>query len=137
MVRILLEECSRKAVGDFALTDVIRGYWNKSDGSDIEIDIVAVDGDSKTVRFGSCKRTDAAHDEAALNSFSANIGRFMSTGEGKKFTDWKVERAVYSPSISKERRKYLASNGYICRDLLDFADFLGRPIPALFGELGD
>lgn len=136
MTRLLLEECSRKAVGDFALTDVIKGYWNKSDGSDIEIDIVAINSDSKTVRFGSCKRTSGAHDEVALNLFSANISRFLSTGEGRRFTDWKVERAVYSPSISRERRKYIASQGYICRDLFDFSGYLGRPVPALFGEVG-
>ncbi len=137
MTRLLLEECSRKAVGDFALTDVIKGYWNKSGGSDIEIDIVAVNSDSKTVRFGSCKRTAEAHDVAALNLFSANVSRFLSTGEGRRFTDWKVEQAVYSPAISTERRKYIADRDFICRDLLDFAGYLGRPVPAFLGELDD
>ncbi|MCP5371030.1 MAG: hypothetical protein H6907_04785 [Hyphomicrobiales bacterium] len=62
MVRGLTEEASRKGVGDFLLTDLVRGYWNKADGSDIEIDLVALNDEDRVVRFGSCKRSAAAHD---------------------------------------------------------------------------
>ncbi len=136
MVRLLLEECSRKDVGDFALSDIVKGYWNKSDGSDIEIDIVAANGDSRVVRFGTCKRNVTSVDEATLKQFSSNVDRFLATGEGRRFSGWTIERAIYCPSITSERRRRMEVHRYICRDLLDFAGYLGRPIPGLLGQMG-
>ena len=53
MIRSVTEECSRKGVGDFAVTQLVDGYWNKADGSDIEIDLVAWNTDDRVVRFMS------------------------------------------------------------------------------------
>ncbi|MEI8397375.1 MAG: ATP-binding protein [Rhodospirillaceae bacterium] len=129
MIRQLLEECSRKAVGDFPLTDFVRGYWNKPNRTegDIEIDSVALNEDDCVVRFGSCKRSASAHDGAALTAFDGHVGRFLATKDGRRFADWRVERALYSPQFEPGQRTYLEGRGYICRDLDDFAGFLGFP----------
>ncbi len=37
MTQLCVQEMSKRGVGDFELTEVIQGYWNKPDGSDIEI----------------------------------------------------------------------------------------------------
>lgn len=68
LVRQITEECSRKGVGDFPLTELVAGYWNKADGSDIEIDMIALDEANRRIRFGSCKRSASAHDSQALAS---------------------------------------------------------------------
>jgi len=132
MVRQLSEECSRKNVGDFALTSHLKGYWNKADGSDIEIDLVALNEESKTVRFGSCKRNAAKHNKDSLDKFGDHIEKFLKTKDGRRLAGWKSEKALYSPVFSQAHRGALEKQGYICRDLNDFAAFLGRPPPKLF-----
>jgi hypothetical protein len=134
MIRLLVEECSRKGVGDFALTDFVRGYWNKAGGSDVEIDLVAYNDESQVVRFGSCKRSAARHDGSNLRSFDGHIGRFLKSKEGHRFTGWSMQRALYAPVFEVEKRKALEAKGYICRDLIDYAGFLGLPGPPLFEE---
>ncbi len=124
MIRQLTEECSRKGVGDFALTDVVRGYWNKADGSDIEIDLVACNEEEKIVRFGSCKRPAKAHDGKALENFNFHIERFLRTKEGRRFSGWTVEKALYSPKFPAKQRKILSGGGYACLDLENFRSFL-------------
>ncbi len=132
MIRQLTEECSRKAVGDFKLTDMVRGYWNKADGSDIEIDLVALDEESTTVRFGSCKRNGERHDGDGLKRFNGHVDRFMTSKEGRRLSNWKREMALYSPAFSSSLRSKFASQGYVCQDLNDFATHLGHPPKKLF-----
>lgn len=124
MVRQLTEECSRKGVGDFALTDMIRGYWNKADGSDIEIDLVACNDEDKIVRFGSCKRSADAHDGAALKKFDAHVDKFLKTKDSRRFSGWTVEKALYSPKFTAEQRQSIIRQNYRCLDLADFRSFL-------------
>ncbi len=119
MIRQLTEEASRKGVGDFALTDIVHGYWNKADGSDIEIDMVAINDEDEIVRFGSCKRNAASH-ENSLNKFDIHIDRFMETKEGKHFTGWAIEKALYSPVFGANQRAKLTVKGFHCLDLNDF-----------------
>lgn len=126
MIRLLMEETSRKNRGDFPLSDIVRGYWNKPDGSDVEIDIVAFDEEARRVRFGSCKRTANRHDSASLHGFEEHIDRFLRTREGKRLTGWEVEKALFSPAFSAEKKACLESQGYIARDLNDFAAELGQ-----------
>jgi len=132
MIRLLTEECSRKAVGDFRLTEIVKGYWNKTDGSDIEIDFVAVNDEERRVRIGSCKRNAAAHDSGALSTFDIQVNRFLATAEGRRFTGWTVEKALFSPIFSPAQRERLRDRNYLCRDIADFAAYLGRPIDGLF-----
>lgn len=124
MVRLLIEECSRKEVGDFSLTELVRGYWNKPDGKDIEIDLVAIDGESKIIRLGSCKRSAHKHDSVSLYKFDGHINRFKSTQLGKKYGGWKIERALYAPAFPEDMRKRLTGDGYICVDMMDFERWL-------------
>lgn len=124
MVRLILEECSRKNVGDFSLTQLVRGYWNKPDGTDIEIDVVAINETDRTIRVGSCKRSAGKHDATSLYKFNEHIGRFRKTELGKKYSDWTVERALYSPAFDERQRTALTREGYICVDMNDFDRWL-------------
>ncbi len=124
MVRQLTEEASKKGVGDFALTDLVHGYWNKADGSDIEIDLVALNDESKIVRFGSCKRSQSGHAAGAIGKFEQHIDRFFTTKEGQRLADWRVEKALYASEFNAETRLKLQRSGYICHDLQDFKNRL-------------
>jgi len=124
MIRLLMEECSRKSVGDFSLTEIVHGYWNKPDGTDIEIDIVAINETEKTVRVGSCKRSATKHDTQSLYKFREHVDRFRRTALGKKYRDWTVEYALYSPIFDTDQRSALTSSGYTCVDLRDFESWL-------------
>jgi uncharacterized protein len=124
MTRLLTQESSRKGVGDFALTDFVHGYWNKADGSDIEIDLVALNEDEPCVRFGSCKRSASAHDGAALQVFDEHVDRFLQTKEGRRLTDWRVEKVLYSPIFDEQQKQFYEAKGYLTRDLQFFRDRL-------------
>jgi uncharacterized protein len=118
MARQITEECSRKGLGDFALTDFVRGYWNSAD---IEIDLVAINEDDCIIRFGSCKRSAEKHDTAV---FDGHIERFLKTKDGRRFTGWTVQKALYSPAFDEKQRQSLENSGYICRDLPYFRNLL-------------
>lgn len=124
MIRLLTEECSRKGAGDFELTDVVRGYWNKPAGGDVEIDLVACNTDNKVVRLGSCKRSEKYHGKQALAEFENHISKFLATKEGRRFTNWKLEKVLYCPSFTVEFRRKVEKAGYICRDLDNFRAYL-------------
>lgn len=124
MIRLLTQEASKTGSSDFALSEVVRAYWNKADNGDIEIDLIALNEDDKEIRFGSCKRRDAAHDSAALTKFNAHIDRFLSSGEGKRYKHFRIQRALYSPSFSAVQRHNLENKGYVCLDLADFAQMI-------------
>ncbi len=123
LVRLGLQECSRKGVGDFRLTEIVRGFWNKADGSDIELDVVALNEDDRVVRIGSCKRSSAAH-PASLERFNEHIRRFLASKTGRRLSSWTLERALYAPSFDSPLRSRLESDGYVCRDLLDLREAL-------------
>lgn len=120
MIRQLTVECSRKGVGDFALTEMVQGYWNSAD---TEIDLVAVNDDDHVIRFGSCKRSADKHDTA---DFDGHVDRFLKTGGGRRFAGWTVQKALYSPVFTAARRHHLQSLGYVCRDIPDFRNVLYR-----------
>ena len=125
-VRLLTEEVSRRGGDELALTEIVRGYWNKSIPSDdsIEIDLVALAEDQKMIRLGSCKRSSGKHDRLALQKFEGHIERFLTTKEGKRFAGWQIQRALYSPEFSDREKLDFSTRGYICRDLGDFARYL-------------
>jgi len=123
LIRQLHIECSQKGKGDFSLTDINLGFWNRPrDASrNIEIDVVAMDGDTKTVRFGSCKRSASAHTPGALAEFDRHIEAFLGTKEGKRVLGWNVQKACFSPRFTAGERTALRARGYDTRDLLDYA----------------
>ena len=127
MVRKLVAEASRRGVGDFALTDIVTGYWNRPRDAArlIEIDIVAINETDKVVRFGSCKRDQSKHNGESLKKFEQHISDFLSTSTGKRFKGWAQQRALYSPQFSAAKRNYLTQQGWLCVDLTDFHGWLG------------
>jgi AAA+ ATPase superfamily predicted ATPase len=120
MIRQLTVECSRKGLGDFALTEMVQGYWNSAD---TEIDLIAVNDDDRVIRFGSCKRSADKHDTA---DFDGHVDRFLKTKDGRRFAGWAVQKAFYSPIFADDLRHHLQSLGYVCRDILDFRNVLYR-----------
>ncbi len=126
-VRQLTVECSRKGVGDFQLTEMVRGYWNKTRvGAGVELDLVAVDGGRQIVRFGSCKRSQTGFRRGGLDKFQAHIDRFLRTKTGQPLRDWRVERALYCTVFEPEMRRELAAKAYVCIDLNDFKGWLSN-----------
>ncbi len=113
-----------QGVGDFSLTEVVSGYWNKADGGDIEIDMVAIDETNRRMRFGSCKRAARSHDRDALKKFDQHVGRFLATKTGAPFREWNVERVLYAPLFTDAERAALSWDGFICVDLVDFERWL-------------
>jgi AAA+ ATPase superfamily predicted ATPase len=126
MVRKLMAEASRRAVGDFALTEMVTGYWNRPRDASrlIEIDIVAMNETDRIVRFGSCKRSESKHDRSSLAKTEQHIQDFLSTSTGKRFKDWRKEKALYAPRFTSVRREALEQQGWRCTDLNDYRSWL-------------
>lgn len=132
LIRQLHIECSQKGRGDFELSEINLGYWNRArDASrSIEIDVVALNEDRKTVRFGSCKRSASAHTGASLAGFDKHIEAFLQTKEGKRLLGWTVQKVCFSPVFSAQERATLTAKGYDSRDLNDYGAFLAPAVPA-------
>jgi hypothetical protein len=124
LVRQITQECSRKGVGDFSLSELVSGYWNKADGGDIEIDMIALDETNRRIRFGSCKRSAAGHGSDALRKFSEHVERFLAAKVGAPYRDWSKEKALYAPSFSPSDRHAFQTKGYVCVDMNDFERWL-------------
>ena len=123
LVRQLHLECSRKGKGDFELSSLQLGYWNrpKDQARNIEIDLVALDEPNKRLRFGSCKRSVQAHTNDSLAAFEKHIEAFLASKDHRHLQDWDRELAVFSPSFSEGDRRHFSSKGYVATDLNDFA----------------
>ncbi|WP_101102119.1 ATP-binding protein [Macromonas bipunctata] len=126
MVRKLMAEASRRAVGDFALTEMVTGYWNRPRDAArlIEIDIVAMNETERIVRFGSCKRSESKHDRNSLAKTEQHIQDFLATSSGKRFKGWKQEKALYAPHFTTANRQALEQQGWVCVDLNDYRTWL-------------
>jgi len=75
------------------------------------------------VRFGSCKRSAEKHSASSVASFDAHVGTFLQTKVGRRFSGWRIERALFAPAFSAEQRATYEAEGRVCRDLNDFARF--------------
>jgi AAA+ ATPase superfamily predicted ATPase len=126
MIRALTEQTSRRnGELDLLLAHAVKGYWNKPDGTDVELDLVAVDEEAGVLRFGSCKRSSLKHDKTSLEKFRLHADRFLCTREGARYaSDYEVQMALYSPSFSDKERKRLENLGFICRDISDYERYL-------------
>jgi len=123
LVRKLHEECSRKGKGDFELSSLQMGYWNrpKDIARSIEIDLVALDETNRRVRFGSCKRSAEAHTNECLASFEQHVAGFLAAKDHQYLRDWAIEKFVFSPIFSSGDRSHFTGKGYVARDLNDYA----------------
>ncbi len=93
---VLYAERSRKGIGDFQLTHQISGYWDRSN---VEIDLIALDADSKKIRFGSCKRSGLEHLGSA-QGFIDHANRFLK--EFPEYQNWTIQYVAISPEIPSE-----------------------------------
>lgn len=107
------EERSRKGLGDFALTERIQGYWDRRD---IEIDLVAIDENTRAIRFGTCKRS-ADKLLADLENCRRHIARFMD--EHRRFADWQVQEVAIAPQLEAKARADIQARGFLAQDLQD------------------
>jgi len=113
LVGLLYEERSRKGVGDFPLTDRMRGYWDRHD---TEIDLVAINEGAECIRFGSCKRS-AGELVADLPIFDGHVERFLD--QFPRYKRWKVEKVSLAPRVPDELRREMAERGRLVQDLND------------------
>lgn len=123
LIRSLHVEVSKKGRGDFELSSLRLGYWNRPRdiSKAIEIDIVALDEPNQVVRFGSCKRNPSVHDTGV---FDEHVEAFLQTKDHKRLSGWKREMVLFSPMFSVQQQKHYEGKGYETRDLLDYAKLL-------------
>lgn len=124
LIRSLHLEASRKGAGDFELSSLQLGYWNraKDHTKSIEIDLVALDEANKRVRFGSCKRSATAHDPG---NFERHVQAFLQTPAHRHLSAWDREMVLFSPEFKVKERLHYTSKGYRALDLADYAHMLG------------
>jgi hypothetical protein len=109
----LYEERSRLGLGDFPLTERIRGYWDRAD---VEIDLVAVSEEERRIRFGTCKRNPDRL-PGDIDALQRSAGRFLTAH--KRFKGWQVEYVAIAPSISDELKATLEGRGVISQSIMD------------------
>lgn len=109
----LYEERSRLGLGDFALSERIRGYWDRLD---VEIDLVAVSEEQQTIRFGSCKR-QAEKLSRSIPHLAGAAERFLAAH--KIYQGWNVEYMAIAPSITELQALDIRRQGGIPQSLVD------------------
>ena len=109
----LYEERSRLGIGDFPLSERIRGFWDRHG---VEIDLVAVSEGEKRIRFGTCRRNPDKL-TASLNGLRKAAETFLNA-QGR-FHDWKTEFVAIAPEISPVLRQRLIDQDVIPQDLHD------------------
>lgn len=114
LVAQLYEERSRRALGDFSMSERIHGYWDRHG---TELDLVALSEHDRKIRLGSCKR-NAAKLLAGLAKFDGHVERFVKHN-ASRFDGWKVERLAVAPTIDPAQRAIIEARGYIAQDLGD------------------
>lgn len=110
----LYEERSRKGLGDFPLTSRIEGYWDRRG---VELDLVAVDENSRRIRFGTCKRS-ASRLHGDLAACQRNITHFLDAH--REYDErWTVEKVAVASVIDPPTRRQIEAEGFIAQDLRD------------------
>jgi predicted AAA+ superfamily ATPase len=113
LVGQLYEERSRKGLGDFPLTERIRGYWDRGQ---TEIDLVAVNAKDKVIRFGSCKRSPSRL-LSDISSFKDHVDRFLAVFPA--YRSWTTQLVGVAPKLAREERAVLRRHDLIPQDLVD------------------
>jgi hypothetical protein len=110
---LLYEERSRKGVGDFQLSERVRGYWDRGD---TQIDLVALSETDRRIRFASCKR-GADRLVRDMSVLDGHVQRFLAAHP--RLDAWRVEKVGIAPVIPAEIRSRLDAAGHIPQDLAD------------------
>lgn len=109
----LYEERSRLGVGDFPVSERIRGYWDRAD---VEIDPVAVNEEERRIRFGTCRRNQERL-PGSIDALTRSAGRFLDSHT--RFNAWRAEYVAIAPTINPDMRTALAARGVIAQSLSD------------------
>lgn len=117
----LYEELSRKGLGDFPLSERIKGYWDRAG---VEIDLVALSEERRCIRFGTCKRNQ--------NKLLQSVPRLKTNAQAfiqhhRIYGEWTVEYCAIAPDISATTAEQLRASGIIPQPL----DVLLSPLRAL------
>ena len=120
LVATLYEERSRRGMGDFPLGRPVHGYWRKN----IEIDLVMVDEDSRTMRLATCKRS-ARKLVGDVGNFNGHVERLLEAEP--RFGDWTVEKFAIAPRIEATERETLSRHGLTPQDLPELTADLTDP----------
>ena len=113
LVGQLYEERSRKGIGDFPITHRVQGFWDKAD---TELDLVAIDETTETIRFGSCKRSPKKL-MSDVNHFQQHVERFLQAMP--RYQGWKQQFVGISPVLDSAQRRFLTSHDILPQDLSD------------------
>jgi uncharacterized protein len=97
----LYAERSRLGLGDFPLSERIRGYWDRAD---VEIDLVAVNEDEQRIRFGTCKRNPERLMES-ITPLQRSAERFLKSHP--RFNGWRIDYVAIAPLIPTSIRQQL------------------------------
>lgn len=114
----LYAERSRLGLGDFSLSERIRGYWDRAD---VEIDLVAVNEDDRRIRFGTCKRNPERLPGAA-EALRRSAARFLDTHP--RFGGWRAEYVAIAPAIDPAQRAEVQSAGVMPQSLRELTEGL-------------
>jgi len=107
----LYEELSRKGLGDFPLSERIKGYWDRAG---VEIDLVAVSEETRRIRFGTCKRNP----DKLMGSIAAlrhNAATFLQHHAAYK--GWTVEYVAIAPTIGAQHQHQLSQDNIMAQPL--------------------
>lgn len=111
LVGQLYEERSRKGIGDFPITARVQRFWDKAD---TEIDLVAFNESTETIRFGSCKRSPKKL-LSDVNNFKHHVERFLQ--KMPKYQKWTRQLVGISTKLETEQRAILTRHDIIPQDL--------------------
>lgn len=111
----LYEELSRRGIGDFPITHRVQGYWDKAG---IEIDLVNFNETTRSIRFGSCKRSPAKL-LADVNNFKQHIERFLEAMP--QYRSWTTRFVGIAPELDPAQRAILSRHDLIPQDLNNLA----------------
>lgn len=109
----LYAERSRLGLGDFPLSERIRGYWDRAE---VEIDLVAVNEDERRLRFGTSKRNPERL-PGAVDALKRSAGRFLDSHA--RFAGWRPEFVAIAPDIGDAVRAELQTLGVMPQSLRD------------------
>jgi AAA+ ATPase superfamily predicted ATPase len=112
LVARLYEERSRKGLPGFSLTERSSGYW---DSANVEIDLVAIDDDSKRIRFATIKR-DGGRLYASLPKLRQDASVFLAAHP--RLRSHELEFVAIAPEIRGQERRKIESTGTLAEDLV-------------------
>lgn len=109
----IYEERGRKGLPGFTLSSRIEGFWDKGG---VEIDLIALNEESRIIRFGSCKRDPGKHTIGELGRFDGHIERFLDAFP--KYRHWTMEKTAITTEHTTATMKATMDAGYISEDLV-------------------